>query len=324
MKKQFLSFMAIAAAVFFGTTVFLPGDAQAAEEDFVIERDGTYSCLVGYNGPGGDVVIPASVDFINLGAFSGCTGLTSVTIPGSVSLGQDVFLNCTGLASVTLGEGMTEIPDHVFNGCTALTNVSIPSSISFIDINAFHDTPWLKSLGDFAVVNGILIVYQGNESDITIPDHVRSISPGAFRDCPGLGKVTLPNGFTSIESRVFLGSHIKEAVIPEGVAVIEAVAFSGCTDLAGVTLPNSLTAIGNGAFSGCSSLAEVVIPGGVTSIGPFAFEQCANLKKLVIPASVTSIGNDLLWKSTNAVIYGKAGSYAETYARENGIPFVIE
>lgn len=369
MKKQLISFMAM-VAVFVGITAFIPGKAQAAAGDFVIEKDGIYTRLVGYNGPGGDVVIPANVDVITSPAFSGCTtlssvtipgsvetvgadtfvgctgltgvtiqygvenvsfeafagctGLTNITIPGSVSLGQSVFLNCTGLTSVMLDDGITEIPDHVFDGCMGLTEIRIPGSVTFIDTYAFRDTPWLKSLGDFAVINGILAVYQGAESDITIPDYVKSISPGAFRDCPGLSKVTLPNSFTNIESRVFLNSHVKEVVIPESVTVIEDTSFSGCINLAGVVLPNSLTAIGNGAFCGCSSLTAVVIPSGVTAIGPFAFEQCTNLKKLVIPDSVTSIGNDLLWKSSNAVIYGKAGSYAERYSKENGIPFVTE
>ena len=38
---------------------------------------------------------------LNKGAFSGCNGLTSVTIPDSVtSIGESTFCNCSGLASV--------------------------------------------------------------------------------------------------------------------------------------------------------------------------------------------------------------------------------
>lgn len=63
-------------------------------QDFVIEN----GVLTKYNGPGGDVTIPAGVTRIDIEAFKDCTDLTSVTIPESVTeIGYNVFTNCRRL-----------------------------------------------------------------------------------------------------------------------------------------------------------------------------------------------------------------------------------
>ena len=79
----------------------------------------------------GDVVIPDSVEnngikyaviFIGSWAFRSCTGLTSVTIGGSVtSIGRSAFSACTGLTSVTIPNSVTSISDFAFDGCSSLT-----------------------------------------------------------------------------------------------------------------------------------------------------------------------------------------------------------
>ena len=56
----------------------------------------------------------------------------------------------------------------------------------------------------------------------------------------------------------------------------------------------------DGAFSGCVSMTSISIPPSVISIGATTFRSC----------------------SKELTIYGKAGSYAQTYAEENNIPFV--
>lgn len=76
-----------------------------------------------------------------------------------------------------------------------------------------------------------------------------------------------------------------------------------------------------GAFLNCTALETVELPGTVTSIGSNAFKGCTNLTKITIPASVTAIQTTSFSNCPNLTIYGKAGSYAETYANNNSINF---
>ena len=82
--------------------------------------------------------------------------------------------------------------------CTSLTSVTIPGSVTHIANHAFANTPWLKSLGDFPVVNGILLEYQGSGGNVVIPDSVIKIGDSAFWQCGSLTSVTIPTSVTSI------------------------------------------------------------------------------------------------------------------------------
>jgi hypothetical protein len=91
----------------------------------------------------------------------------------------------------------------------------------------------------------------------------------------------------------------------------------------------SVTKIATGAFMTRDKVTEVTIPEGVTSIGDLAFRDCIDLTIITIPKSVTSIGKEMFTKVTSGdltnlevTIYGYSGSYAETYAKENSIPFI--
>ena len=65
----------------------------------------------------------------------------------------------------------------------------------------------------------------------------------------------------------------------------------------------------------------LIIHDGTTSVRDTAFEGCTGLTSIVIPDSVIEIGNSAFFGCTGLTIYGVKGSYAETYAKENNIPF---
>ena len=104
-------------------------------------------------------------------AFIGCTGLTSVTIPNSItSIGGRAFLGCTGLTSVAIPNSVTIIGSEEFMNCTGLTSVTIPNSVTRIGSEAFMNCTSLKS--------------------ITIPNSVTNIGHSAFDGCTSLAEVT--------------------------------------------------------------------------------------------------------------------------------------
>ena len=109
-----------------------------------LTEEGTTGTASVIEGPtSGNITIPASavkygitytISEINTDAFDGCIGLTSVTIPSSVTT-LSGFNNCTGLTSVTIPSSVTSL-DGAFSGCTGLTSVTILSSAT-PTINSF-------------------------------------------------------------------------------------------------------------------------------------------------------------------------------------------
>lgn len=95
----------------------------------------------------GKLIIPDGVTSISSGAFTSCTGLTSVTIPNSVTnIGWSAFRSCTGLTSVTIPNSVTSIDDSAFSGCIGLTSVTIGNGVKSIDYSAFSECKALKTI----------------------------------------------------------------------------------------------------------------------------------------------------------------------------------
>ena len=80
--------------------------------------------LKGYEGPGGDVVIPAGVTSIGKHAFKGCDHLCSLIIPeGVTKIGAGAFKGCRLLASASFPGSIISIGEKAFEECINLRNV---------------------------------------------------------------------------------------------------------------------------------------------------------------------------------------------------------
>ena len=251
----------------------------------------------------GAIIIPETVKtvityrVVGIGdaAFLGCTSLTSITIPNSVTnIGISAFYGCSSLLSISIPNNVTNIDNNAFRGCTSLTSVTIPNSVMSIGDYAFYDCTGLTS--------------------ITIPNRVTYIGEYTFKGCTSLTSVTIGESVseigksafescTSLTSVVWNAIHCVNFIIPDAPFPNSVTSFTFgekvehvpaylCYDmsvLASITIPNSVTSIGGGAFSGCSSLTSVTIPNSVTSIGTYAFQGCSSLSSVTIPNNVTSI-----------------------------------
>ena len=101
-----------------------------SKQDFVIAK----GVLTKYNGPGGDVVIPAGGEKNGGGAVKSCAALTGGTIPdGVTSIGERALYGCTELQSAVIPEGVKEISGFLFRGCAKLQSVTIPRSVKKIE-----------------------------------------------------------------------------------------------------------------------------------------------------------------------------------------------
>ncbi len=219
-------------------------------------------------------------------AFAGCTEITSITIPNSVtSIYYAAFSDCSGLICVTMGNGVTFIGDSAFEGCSSLTNVTIGNGVTNIRKNAFSGC--------------------GSLTGINIPASVINIEDGVFNDCKSLKGVYITdvaawcnisfsiNGTSNplyYAHNLYLNDElVTDLVIPEGVTSIGTMAFMYCTSLTSVTIPDGVKSIGFAAFRYCNKLVSVIIGKDVTEISWWAFGDCGALESINIPNGVTSL-----------------------------------
>ena len=102
------------------------------------------------------------------GAFGGCSMLTSITIPDSVtSIGSSAFSGCSSLTSITVPDSVTSIGDYAFSGCSSLTSITIPDSVKSIGDYAFSGCSSLTSV-TFENTQGWRYSYSSSASGTSI------------------------------------------------------------------------------------------------------------------------------------------------------------
>ena len=147
-----------------------------------------------------DGFIYTSNDKLGDYVFNGCSGLTSLTLPSSVTkIGCYALFNCIGLTSLTLPSSVTEIGEGAFLNCRGLTNFTIPSGVTSIGHGAFFCCYGLISL--------------------TIPSSVTAIGSRAFNYCSGLTSIyAYMEKLPETGSNLFLGCDEKNCTVyvPKG------------------------------------------------------------------------------------------------------------
>ena len=205
----------------------------------------------------------------------------NVSIPKSIdgyivtSIGDEAFSGCSGLMSITIPSSVTSISKYAFWQCYNLTKVNLTDIEAWCKISFSND--WSNPLY-FAKK-----IYINNEllTELIIPESVTSIGSSAFEGCSSLESITLPfigdkldnptithfgyifGASSSFNNPAFVPSSLKEVIVTKATSIGNG-AFWGCSSLTSITIPEGVTSIGNGAFSGCSGLNKIYYGGNAT------------------------------------------------------------
>ncbi len=231
-------------------------------------------------------------------AFDYQYALTDIELPeGLTTIDEGTFRLCTALKSVKLNEGLKKIGERAFFECLDLKSVTLPASV--------------ETVGNYAFAISSFSVFDKTSSMTAVnvdPDNKNLESvDGVLYTADGKKLVAYPAGKT-------------EAKFADGVTEIQHGAFQGCNQITSVTIPDTITKLPTDAFSMCVKLSEAVLPETLTEIGQWAFQYTA-LTDITIPESVTVIDPQAFEDSLLKNINGVEGSYAETFAKENGYTF---
>ena len=258
-------------------------------------------------------IIPNTITSIGNNAFSGCSGLTNISLPDSItSIGNNAFSGCSNLTEISLPNSITSIPSHCFLGCN-LTSIIIPDSVTDISQDAFSYS------GDCTITS------------ITLPDSITGIN-WILRQLDNLTEViyggTKEKWSNSVSSPAYTYfGHIVTVICTDGVIVYDVDGKVLTTSVINYTSSNKLvettsndepgvkinklgtslishtfengsgrieftgTSIGQYAFSGCTELTSITLSENITSIGGYAFSGCTGLTSITLPENITSIGD---------------------------------
>ena len=230
---------------------------------YALEGDGCV--LIDYLGEDEDLILPATyLDFpviaVYCGVFQGNTALKSIVLPETLQrIDVDAFRDCTSLQSVTFSSApeLQIIDDNAFDGCTALTVVEGTATCEKIGSRAFKNCTLLEEI-NLSSVNEIgYSAFEGCTSLKKVFAEYRELTPEEELEQ------------YEINGCVYT---TKKIVVSTGIGTK---AFYGCTALAEVYLPRaSVGFIGESAFEGCTSLQKIYLPNTVRSIYKNAFKNC--------------------------------------------------
>lgn len=271
------------------------------------------------------VIIPSSVRKICDDAFSDCKNLKTVTMNEGVTyIGHRAFKNCSSIETIRFPDSVVYIGHQTLNGCGGIVNIVLPyiGNYDWKDESHFYEYPLGYHFGtedyeggaatkqeyySFWDINdpGTLLetrTFYIPEGLRTVEVHRGNILHGAFQNCTGITKITLPSQIDKIGQNSFLNcENLEELIIPVTLQEIDYSAFEGCSNVIiqyygdetkyriennclvevesgeiifgnqNSEIPSSASSIGAGAFYGNTYFAPITIPLSVTNIGSLAF-----------------------------------------------------
>lgn len=305
------------------------------------------------------------VSIIGEGAFAYCTSLEKAAISDYVeTLEYFTFAECTSLDQIVIGKGVKSVSDGAFYGVEGLRAVLYRGSwdaYQEIDTGSSYNEAFRSATihyemnEDELIEDGIYTYLIDNRgASIFICDRdaagaievpstlggydVTGTERGAFRDCTGITRVTLPDTIVRIGVGSFNGcSSLEEINIPKNAVSIATGVFRNCNSLQNInvsednpsftsvdgvmfnkdkttlytypagrlgsyTIPEGATYITTNAFIDAKGLSGVILPDGIEEIDSNAFYGCSSLAYVYMPNTVEYISNRA-FSDVNPVIY---------------------
>lgn len=230
-----------------------------------------------------------------------------------VKLDSYAFQNCTGLTSVTLPNSLTTIQNYIFRGCTVLTNISIPDSVTYMGTYVFASCSKLKTVklsNNITSIGSLVFSSCTVLENITIPEGVTSIGSSAFSNCKGLTEITIPSSVTSLTTNAFTGcSNIINVTIKSNTVASKTYTSSANlhhifgTQVKTYTFDGGVKTIGAYALDGNTttdeSIEKIIIGSEVTKLTSYTTYKASTLTTVVcLPTTPPTIGNSVF--SNNA------------------------
>lgn len=206
------------------------------------------------------VNIPEGYKSIGLSAFEGFTGLTSITIPGSLEmLSSYSFEGCTALQTVNFAaDTASELTINLksFKDCSSLTEIALPKRLSSMNAAVFAGCTALQQI---TVADGCTnFVSDGNNLYVKEDDDVDEYSLIGYAAGQDVTDLTIPS-----------------EVNGKPVTSIFRLTFQNNTKLQSVTVPASVTNFQSSCFDGCSALKKVSIAAENPTVASYAFTDLA-------------------------------------------------
>ena len=311
MKRSLISVLSLLMLV-----LCIPALAESTDWNY----DANYAILRGYDGAGGDVVVPAeidgfTVDVIGINVFKGDT-ITSLTLPETVlELRSNAVASCEKLTSVTLPQSLVVINRMNFFSCNALSEITIPASVRYIGDTSFRFCDALRKItfeGVCPAIDMDCFSVLPDDAVAYVPDDQLEAYTAAFENAGSTVSVQ-PSGKNAVlvENNGYVedefdfdastgtitsyNGYATYLAIPEtiGGAPVKAIgpeAFARHSYLAFLELPEGLESIGDSAFYNCETLGRVRFPSTLKTIGSNAFYNAYKSSVLEL-TSVESIGD---------------------------------
>jgi len=278
----------------------------------------------------GSYIIPSNVYSLNSYAFEDCSGLTSLTIPSSVSEIDSyssglVFANCTGLTSLITFAPIPVISQFSTNNFDNIDKTKCTLYVPFGSKTAYQAAAQWKdfiNIEEFktSIVNTagslstkIKAEVRNSFTNLTISGTIDARDFKTIRDSlPNLAVVDLSTANivtytgtlgtagtgnlsyaenTVPESAFYNRTNFTSISLPATATKVDTRAFYNCTKLTSIPTTNAITSIGEWAYSNCTTASSINLSTSLQSIGDYAFYNCTGAKTITIPSTVTTIGN---------------------------------